>query len=314
MRTAEQSRLEAAHRAAVCDTLCGFLEQGCKSPVDDLRSLCLSTSLLKRALNMYMTRSGDTQAKPMRQVLTVLVKLLSMIPDRDRANLIANETVHRCLSVIYSHEDLLCIRGAINILDFFLGRCLITTSLLLEMASDLSADSQPADGLRASSTQVYKHSAKDKLSTVRSVPAFVSVILSWLQEADVAPAAGRLVVSVFTGLTDGMDFADSGLASPSAVSLWLPPILEALRVQPELIENLEHHVLPGLIRLDPTYIDHIVSALPVESSAAGAIGSVSEEELRLCLVVCKLADDLGINLSLGRSQRLHEPTFAAVAN
>lgn len=314
LRTAEEPRLEAAHRAAVCDTLCGFLEQGSVSPVDDLRSICLSPSLWKRTLNMYLMRSGDAQAKPMRQVLIVLVKLLSMIPEGEVAIFITNETAHRCLSLIYSHEDISSVRAALNIMEFFLSKYKITAFSLIEMASDLSADSHPPEGFRASPTPSGTGPTEAELSKVRNVPEFVAVLMGWMQEADVAPAAGRLIISLFKAYREGIGSADSVTSSPSTVPLWLPPLLEALREQPEVVDNIEHHVLPGLLRLDPTYIEHVVSTLPVKRITEGGIGSASEEELRLCLVVCKVADDLGIALSLGRPYRLHGQTFAGIAN
>jgi len=299
LHTAEEPRLEASHRAAVCDTLCGFLEKGSVSQADGLRSICLNASLLRRTLNMYLLRSGDAQAKPMRQVLTVLVKLLSTNQDDQVTILLINETTHRCLFLIYSHEDVSCIRAAMNILGMFLSKSLLTVFSLIGMASDISKGNPP-DGLQGSRTQSSSHPVEPGLYMVRNLPKFVAVLMSWLQEVDVAPAAGHVVVSVFKALKDGKRSADSIPSSSPTLPLWLVPIMEAVREQPELVDSLEHHVLPGLLRLDSSSIDHVISALPIRKIVEDRTGSASEEELRLCLIVCKVADDLGIPVRLGK--------------
>lgn len=299
LHTAEEPRLEAAHRAAVCDTLCGFLEKGSVSQVDALRSMCLNASLLRRAMNMYLLRSGDAQAKPMRQVLTVLMKLLSTNPDDEVTMLLINEITYRCLTLIYSHEDVSCIRAAMNTLGMFLSKSMLTAFLLIGMASNISKGNPP-DGLPGSQTQSSTLPVEPELYMVRDLPNFVAVLMGWLREVDVAPAAGHVVVSLFKALKDGKGSADSSPSSSSTVPLWLVPIIQAVREQPELVDSLEHHVLPGLLRLDSTSIDHVVSALPVRKIVEARIGSASEADIRLCLIVCKVADDLGIPVSFGR--------------
>lgn len=235
----------------------------------------------------------------MRQVLTVLVKLLSTNADSDAATVLINGTVSRCLSLIYSYEDASCVRAAMNILEVFLNKSMITATSLVRLAMEISTESPLTDGPGGSQTPSTIHPGELGLSMVRTLPNFISMVIGWMQQVDIAPAAGRLVVSLFEASKGDSAITDSMAFAPSAGPLWLPPILEAIRERPALVDTLEYHVLPRLFRLESTDIDHVVSALPVRRVAEGGIGSVSEEELRLCLVVCKVADDLGIAMGFG---------------
>ncbi|MCJ1386583.1 hypothetical protein MMC17_009709 [Xylographa soralifera] len=117
----------------------------------------------------------------------------------------------------------------------------------------------------------------------------------WMRYADTGPAAGRLILALIGGINDATNLVDSlaSLNFSSLAATWIKPVLDAVHRRPELIENLEQHLLPELLRMNLSHTEELLRTLPIEELCRGNIGRLTEEDLRLCLVVIRVVEELG---------------------
>ena len=301
LRTAEEPRLTAAHRAASCNALAAFLEQASELPVSELRTRLLSDLTMARAFHSYLKRSGDSQSKPMRQLLRVLVKLLLIEFPNELYAIVIHDIIKICLSHISSDEDSSCVKAAMTVVTMFVQKRLISVQLLL-------AD-QSITSLRTANKDQFVWSRFDS-NTPQSISSlfpdmsgFISQLIKWLQYADTGPAAGRLILSLVESINDAASLEDSQASSDiiSSAAMLADLVLGAVHQRPELIDNLEQHLLPELLRMNPSYTEQFLRSLPIRELCRSNIGCLTEADLRLCLVAIRVVEELGVTTLLGKA-------------
>ena len=297
LQTAEEPRLSATHRAASCNALCGFLEQGAASQDPKLRASCFNPKVWNRTLSVYLERIGDVKAKPMRRVLLTLVKLLYHILDNAMTK---KNAVSKCLALIYLGAESPFVKAAMHVLEIFLSKKVIPFSSLLALAPQrdepVNRGSYPP-GLPGLQSHDIPSSLKN--SPRQSVEGFVYRILHWIHHADAAPAAGRLLFCAFESLKDMDDQDKSAKHVEADLPLWVAPIQQVLNDYPHLMEAIEHHVLPDLLRLDCSDTAKFIKSLPLEALQSGRPCCLKEEDILLCLVVVRLIQDPAFLQPLG---------------
>jgi hypothetical protein len=263
----------------------------------------MSAEVWTRTLDMYLTRSGDSQVKPMKQVLTVLIKLLHRRTDTSAIASLVATTIQKCLLFIDTKVDVSCVKAAMIVLDLLLTKSIITSSEFLKVVTDSrSVDaSEDVNGNDTSSTSPSMSSSESGEAN-----SLARVAVGWLNEAEVAPAASRLLVSclkdsVYKDVTNNLN---SYFISLGRLPGWLSLVLDVISEQPEGFESLEHHFLAGLLRLIPSPIPLMIQSLPLKKLAEGdsPLEGWSSEILRLCLVVLRTAEELGIQIEVGALQ------------
>lgn len=297
--TAEEVRLSAPHRAAVCDALCGFLEQGSTSTDAGLRELCLTNSTWQRIFRIYLERSEDAQAKPMKQILLKLVKLIARVDVSHDRNFLISNAVFKCLSIIFSDDKFSYIKPAINVLDVFLVKGIVNVFFLVYLITG-NLTVEPNDiqcdlPLRPSnySTTPQNIAASSSGSIGKTIQEFAENVLRWVQQCDIAPSAGRLLASSFMSL---YEVDNSILQEHNLMSIWrfwAIPICEIMHRFPELAEDIELHVLPNLLRLDVRDAVCFLRTLPIGALMTGNVGALPEGQIRLCLLVLKTLEEVG---------------------
>ena len=288
LRTAEDPRLTATHRVAVSDALYGLLEQVTVLPSKALRDECLGVATLTATLAVYLNRAGEAQAKPLRKVLRITGDILSKDVGSKVNELVIENSLCSCLALLSVHEDTSGVKAAMNILDMFLKKHIIDLEHLLDIASGY----WPIDKARHRIQLPPKPSDTDK-----RISQLVTQLMQWLHDTDTAPAAGRVVITVFDLLQGSAHSTKSSLTT--SPTLWMVPILDAVHKDPSLIDHLEHHLLPGLLRLRHASTYEVLQDLSVHQVKARRTGNMSAEDIRLCLVVMSGMEDLGSALRLG---------------
>ena len=306
LSTAEQPTLSAAHRAAACNALCGLVGRGAVSVVEEQRDLYLNATVWGRIITMYLERSGVAQAKPMRQVLTMLIKLLSLMADVEMAITLAKDAALTCVSLICTRDDVSCVRAAMNVLEAFLNNAIVKPSSLATLSSISCAEKRVGDAVETHDLQPDSHPGKSEHSEVSGISDFGKAVIGWLSEVDIAPAAGRLLVSFFKHISEDTSTDNLSAVSSSPIPPWFLLIWEVILGQAYLLDEIEHYVLPGLLRIDPTSIVHILRTLSLEKLVQGEVGSVPEDEIRFCLVVIVVMKDLGLYASFGMLSSIKE--------
>ena len=282
--------MTVSHRAAACNTLCAFLEQAAASPVSKVRVNFHHKSIMIRVFNIYLQSSGgDSQSKPMKQLLKVLVKLLLRESSHDLSAAVVYATIDTCLSHIYAQKDSSCAKAAMTVITMLLQKRLISVELLLakeDVVSSKNGEANPATQSRPISSP-----SKTRQDMPSSMSGFISQVMRWLRHRDTGPAAARLVIAIFRCLDD---VSEDHCASPSpGVPIWSQLLLGAVHQQPELIENLEQYLLPDLLRINPLKTEEFLRTLPINELSRGNISHLATEDIRLCLAAMGVVEELG---------------------
>ena len=230
---------------------------------------------------LYLERFQDPMSRPMKQVLSTLIKLLvrdSKLKKNQASHdppILLTDAVSRCLSLISSDDDLLCVKPAMLFLDTTITKRVVNPRLLVSLLSLGDITLQRA----ASSTLYY------------SIQSFVGNILRWARHIDIAPAAGKLLGSFFSVFHASNE--DDSYESTETEPAWLQPItLEMSKSSPVMLETLEKQILPGLIYASPRQILQTLENLPLDKLASGKVGLVSENDIRFCMLILKVLGDI----------------------
>ena len=293
IRTSEHFSISKPHRTAAFNALCGFLEQGIISLAPEVRDLCFATSTWERVFKLFIERSEIAKAKPSRQVLMTLVKLLVKNPDRDAVSSLQELVLSRSLAIIKEQKERTCVKPAMQILEIFLNRAILDASRIVRVLPR----GNPRGDAELNITTTCK--SQGKISGPCShrclVEDLVRDVLHWIQYDDIAATSGRLLVSFLKSFHS----LESMRQQSPYIPLWAGPLKQVIRETPETIEAVEHHIIPGLLRLDAADSHAFLNGLPLERMKNGNYGGLVEEDIRLVLITINILKESGTSNSSG---------------
>ncbi len=296
LTTLTSSKTSLGHGAATCDALCGLLELCEASGNGQIRDLAFDSSMWTQAFDVYLTRSETNKSKPMRHLLSTLAKIAFHYPTASERVFLIRYAVSSAILTIIGDIESSSIKAAVQALEYFLNKHMINASQLVFMLTekrelgkfDMTAEDIHSDRiLNASDAEC-----------VKSMEDFVFSIFQWVQYPDLAPATGRLISSLFLSLQRHLVENKSEGCNDLALPLWLPPIKKALNEEPELLEGLAKHILPGLLRLSPAGTQAFLDTLPLKDLQEGDVGSHTLSDAKLCLLTARIVVELGSNYNL----------------
>ena len=281
--TLGSSNTSLGHGAAACDALCGLLEL-CKASADSqIRALAFDYSMWTQIFDIYVTKSENHKSKPMRHLLSTLSKLISEHPDEaGRASLIQYAVSVALLTLDGDHESS-SIKAAVQTIEHFVAKNIINSRQLLSVL-----DEKKESGFtRVTVANLRWGRLSGTSECVILTDDFVSSILQWVQYPDVAPSAGRLISTFFNSLQKNLAEREPEDSIGQEVPLWFHPIKRALDEQSELLDGLEKHVLPGLLRLSSADTQAFLATLPLKDLQEGIIGLHTVGDIQLCLLTVR---------------------------
>ena len=240
----------------------------------------------------------------MRQLLATLTKLLEAVVTDANGNRgpdtsVFVKPVARCIAHVFGYEDLSCVKPSMLVLDMFISKELISPTFLINQS--LQTDSCHSKGADTGAGKSSQRSSREH------VDYFISHILRWARHLDITPSARRLLVSFVKAALATNDFATSINCEHAAIPLWLPPVQRMIHEYPDTLETLERHILPDLLRLDPTATSRLVQEMPMEDILRGDTGEISVDEIRFCLLVSRILSEVHPDIDLGRHDRVSLP-------
>ena len=309
LQTARQPVLPDSHRAAACNTLCGFLEQGIYSPDTAVQHCCSNETIWDEMFTIYLERRDDARPKPMRQILMTLVRLLNHgslakkadeVFNGDLVSVFTRKAVYKCLALICLNGDVTRAKPAMQVLEMFLNKNIVDISLLLDEFYLRSCEPDVRLGLGRTRNLNYSTNSSE------CVESFVHQILQWIQHPDTGSIVNRLLKSIFQSL-QGQDnrFRPIPFAIP-ALPIWVVPIRQLLVGHPELMGTIGQHVLPDLLHLNPAESVDFVESLPLMDLQEGRLDHLREEDIRLCLLVVQTIEESKSHRMLCRSLSGHQ--------
>ena len=305
LRTAEYSWTTGNQVAKVCDALCGFLGLCSTAASPQLQGICREFEILHRTLVFYISRAGDGKAKTMRHVLKTLLKLISNGPEgnteayKDVSKFI-QAAVLQCLKNMFPIESSSQAKASMMVLEAFLA------THIIEVSDIIYRINCPVVGANYKTT-IDKVNLQVELEPARSVSSetlhasfeiLVAQVLYWVEFADVAPAAGRFLTSLFEALEKGDRLKLELAQLPSLSSFWVIPLRKILQEEPGIMDAVAHHILPHLLRVNASGTGYLFKSLSYRKLVERDYGSIEEADIRLCLSILPVVEDTAMSESL----------------
>ncbi len=299
LHTANSTKLSLIHGATALSALCGFLEQCSTSSIHQVRRLSYDTEIWTRAFNIYLSRSTNNKPKPMRRLLLTLTRLLLEHPTRTEKLLLVGISCCIATRAIRREDDLADIKPAIQALEHFLSIGLIS-------AAEVAQTERPEDleFSRIESMKIDSQNTDTEQEQVnQSVERFAFSVLEWMQYPDCAPAVGRFLPLFFKSYEESQKDDTVQTPKDGVIPLWILPVKKSLERHQGLWEVFDFHILPSLLRLGSVDVKAFLEILPLENIQRGDIGSSSDTDIQLCLLVAKIAiEDSTLRNQYGQEQ------------
>ena len=283
LHTAKSSRLSPSHGAAALNALCAFLDICSKFQNDAWTSLCFSPATCKDLFHIFLDRAEIFKAKPVRQLLVTLSKILADYPNDDVKSLLIDSIVARCVRSLSKKEDAKSVKSCIQALEHFMKKGIITAgAIVFASTRDVSATPQIDEKIILD----YGH------PTFReAVEDFVTEVLSWARYPDCASAISRFLPYFFVSLDKVLvakaPERNSTRNDPKS-PLWIRPVKRFLKRDIGIIDSFEIHVLPGLLRLSLWDRESFFATLPLDELQQGNVGGQTHADITLCLLTAKV--------------------------
>jgi hypothetical protein len=170
----------------------------------------------------------------MMQVLVLLSSLVARNPDQRTGTAVKTAILQRSMSIITHQASQPLVKPAFKALECLLGKRTISTQELID------------------AYRYHSHTFGSAMSTTEIVgsdaawDSLFSRVFEWMTLADISPAAGKFLVTVFRELRISSD----GAHSKNSTASWQRWIREGLIKQPDALENVKNYLFPPLFKLD----------------------------------------------------------------
>jgi hypothetical protein len=170
----------------------------------------------------------------MRQVVELLSSLIDKNLDQQSKTEVKSSILERSISIITHQAAQPLVKPAFKALECLLSKRTISTQELID---------------------AYRHQNRGETSPVSTTDianvntawdCLFADVFEWMTLADISPATGKFLVTVFRELRTNPD----GVSSPSFTASWQRWIRESLRKEPEALENVKNYLFPPLFKLD----------------------------------------------------------------
>ena len=167
----------------------------------------------------------------MRSVVEILSSLISLDPEGWISYSIKEQILQRIVEILAHRAAQPLVKPAFKALECFLSKAAVS----------------PQDLLR-----VYKPRVPSQVCSssecIHGWDDFISQVFDWMALADISPAAGKLIVTLFVQLRKSSG-ASENLTACSLLS-WQRWIGKGLEDNPDALENVKNHVFSPLFKID----------------------------------------------------------------
>ena len=248
-------------------------------------------------MSIYLTKSDNNKSKPLRGLLLILARLVAKHPVEEERDLLLGIASCVATRAIRKQEEFANIKPSLQVLEHFISKSLIG-------AAEIAQINKPEEfgTFRVKSMKKGNPASDTQQELVnQSVQNFALTVLEWMQYPDCAPTVGRFMPLFFKSF-EGPQSESNYASKDGVIPLWIHPMKQRLERHPELLENFEIHILPGLLRLGPVDVKAFLKTLPFVTVQRGNIGPSSISDIQLCLLVAKTAEDPLLRKYFGQGQ------------
>lgn len=197
-----------------------------------LREVVFSQRTALDLFNFYLEWNEKNQHRSMRQVLELLGSLISSNPDQSISREIKLVMCERLVLIVSHQASQPLVKPAFKSLEYFLGKKIISADDLLYIHSDHQNGTI----------------TRPELESKAALDQLISESFDWMNLPDVAPAAGKFLVTLFKELRNTAARPEPGLEDHTI--LWQKWIRKSLSRNPDSLENVKNYLFPPLFKLD----------------------------------------------------------------
>jgi hypothetical protein len=220
-----------------CIKLCYFIEQCRTSTSSSIQDIVFSETTASSLFNFYIEWNEKNQNRSMRQVLELSASLIARNPEKQVSQTVKSEILRKTLSAIARDDAQALVKPSFKSLECFLGKDTISPEELLQAYRIYTS--------RASTT-----SSSIKMEAMApSWDSFILDVFYWLGPADVSPAAGKFLVSLFKKLKISSESAQQDSMEYQS-SRWQNWIRSGLLKTPGALENVKNYLFSPLFKID----------------------------------------------------------------
>ena len=197
-----------------------------------LNEVAYSEETCLNIFNFYIEWNEKNQNRSMRQVIELLALLIARTPNQQTKIAVKTSILQRSMSIITHQAAQPLVKPAFKALECLLNKHTVSTQDLIDAYKNLA------------SSGVSPLIATESIEADAIWDSFFSEVFEWMTLADVSPAAGKFLVTVFSELRNA-SHGQKNLASS-----WQRWIRDGLSKQPEALENVKNYLFPPLFKLD----------------------------------------------------------------
>ncbi len=271
----------------------GFLDLGVLSSDARLRDVCFASRTWLEMFELFLSRSQNAKAKPMKQFLRTLTNLLLKQPNAAVKESLKKHAVVSAVGMIYEESGFFLVKPAFQVLEHFLHREVIEPSAIVgEMGKKYGFRKETKTvNVSREESRIFNSKSLSPVESASMAEAFMSCVLEWLKYPDIAPIAGRLLLSFFKRtLVHPVENAHPNYPEYE-LPLWVTPLRDFIQKEPTFLEICETQVMPGLLGLSPTDTQAFLDGLPLKNLREGNTGCHDVIEVQLCLAALRICEE-----------------------
>ncbi|KAF7504402.1 hypothetical protein GJ744_002268 [Endocarpon pusillum] len=249
LATLRDPSLIDGHMTAVCNAVCVFLQSASSSPIEPVRTFALSIEIWVAVFDALLAKFNTSKAKPIRQVLNTLIKILRNHADRAKAQLVQDGVLSRMASIVLLGKPVSQFKASMVIFEAFMRSDIPVSRVLFAIARSHGSNSDRWHYRlrRQRITPVQVRSALNSDIIDESISDFSFSIILAVADSSAQATAGTFFTSFMSILTSYGVFMDT---------LWVECVVLILNRYPQAIEAFKNYLLPSLLRLYPNqYLD-----------------------------------------------------------
>ncbi|KAH7412798.1 putative death-receptor fusion protein-domain-containing protein [Cadophora sp. MPI-SDFR-AT-0126] len=239
-----------------CIKLCYFIEQCMRSKSSFVRDTIFAENPCLELFKFYIEWNEKNQARSMRQIMELISTMIAKNPSEETKLAIKKAIMKRDIAIVTHQAAQPLVKPAFKSLESLMGKATITAKDLLDAYQERHAHGTASSDLRDSETE-FSAMLKQEVSTEKvqdiddpeasSWDSFFSDMFDWMTHADISPAAGKFLVTVFRDLRTA---SSTSISSTSSTASWQRWIRRGLGKNPEALENVKNYLFPPLFKLD----------------------------------------------------------------
>ena len=303
-KTFSTASISHDHTTTSCNALGAFLDAATASQHEKTRQLVYSHDTWLAVFEVYLDRFEDTKPKPMKQVLTSLVKVLTKQRSQGGSEQILSKIVDEIVPSIVLGEPRSRRKPSFVSLEIFIRKNAITPAELICRVQDWLLKNHERwtlvlqDDCKALSIDIPRfisQSSNDFWSRATTAKIFVLGFLSQAKNADFASSAGATLAALFQKLKA---VPDTRYFSPEEtqdlMSSWVPPVKHVMLQNLDGLEFMSNQILYPLSSIDSNGFRCFMDNLPYKSLVAGDMTDGSSEEFMLLFTALQGAKKIGL--------------------